>query len=85
MDGNDTDPIAICGFSIKFPQEATCADSFWEMMMEKRCAMTEFPANRIDPNGFYQPSNRMNTVSRELLACVCMFVLELPINNYLNY
>ncbi|KAK4107386.1 putative polyketide synthase [Canariomyces notabilis] len=56
------DPIAICGFSIKFPQDATSPDAFWKMLIEKRCAMTPFPADRMNLDGFYQTRNRVNTV-----------------------
>lgn len=42
VDGNEVDAVSICGFSIKFPQEATSADTFWEMMVDRRSAMTEF-------------------------------------------
>lgn len=63
LDGNDLEPIAICGFSIKFPQEATSPDAFWEIMCEKRCAMTEFPESRMNKNGFYRKQNTRNTVS----------------------
>lgn len=63
LDGDELDPIVICGFSIKFPQDATSPDGLWKMMMEKRCAMTEFPPDRLNLDGFYQKSNRLNTVS----------------------
>lgn len=64
IDGNGVDAVAICGFSIKFPEEATSADTFWEMMVNRRSAMTEFPTDRINSSGF-QPSSgkRSNTVS----------------------
>ncbi|RYP06667.1 hypothetical protein DL765_009401 [Monosporascus sp. GIB2] len=62
LDGDDSDPIAICGFSIKFPQEATCPESFWKMMLERRCAMTDFPPDRLDLRGFYCKKNRANTI-----------------------
>lgn len=64
VDGDESNAVAICGFSIKFPQEATSVDAFWEMMVKRRCAMTEFPADRINPSGF-QPSSgkRNNTVN----------------------
>lgn len=64
VDGNEVDAVAICGFAIKFPQEATSADAFWEMMVNRRSAMTEFPPDRINTSGF-QPSSgkRSNTVS----------------------
>jgi hypothetical protein len=63
LDGNDLEPIAICGFSIKFPQEATSPDAFWKMICEGRCAMTEFPQSRMNKNGFYRKENKRNTVS----------------------
>lgn len=63
LDGNDTDPIAICGFSLKFPQEATSSEAFWEMLIQKRCATTEFPASRLNLAGFRNPKNKLNTVS----------------------
>lgn len=63
LDGNDLEPIAICGFSIKFPQDATSPDAFWRMICERRCVMTEFPPSRMNKNGFYSKENKRNTVS----------------------
>ena len=57
------EPIAVVGFSLRFPQEATSPESFWEMLAEKRCAMTEWPKDRINLDAFYHPdSNRTDTV-----------------------
>lgn len=55
IDGNDGDSIAICGFSIKFPQDATSPEAFWKMIMEKRCAMTEFPSDRMKKKNDKRP------------------------------
>lgn len=56
-------PIAIIGFSLKFPQEATSAEGFWKMLTEKRCCMTEFPRDRANIEAFYHPdSDRLDTV-----------------------
>lgn len=63
IDGNDTDPIVVCGLSIKFPQDATSLHSFWQMISERRCAMTEFPSDRVNADGFYHATNRLNAVS----------------------
>lgn len=63
LDGNDLEPIAICGFSIKFPQDAISPEAFWKMMCEGRCAMTEFPQSRMNKDGFYRKQNAQNTVS----------------------
>lgn len=62
--GND---VAICGFSIKFPGDAVSAESFWHMLIEKRCAMTEFPASRFNKNGFYKQEKSLNTVQTPFL------------------
>jgi acyl transferase domain-containing protein len=49
----DNDPIAIIGFSLRFPQDADSAEAFWEMLYNGRCAMTEVPADRFAINSFY--------------------------------
>ncbi|KAI1141434.1 putative polyketide synthase [Hypoxylon sp. FL0543] len=62
VDENELDPIVICGLSIKFPQDATSPEAFWRMMVEKRCATTEFPPDRISTAGFYKPKKSANTL-----------------------
>jgi hypothetical protein len=64
VDGTIDNDIAICGFSLKFPQDATSAESFWRMMMDRHCASTDFPPDRINANGFYRSENTSNTVSK---------------------
>lgn len=60
---DEVDPVAVIGFSFKFPQEATTAESFWEMLDDGRCAMTEFPSDRLSIDSFYHPdNNRRGTV-----------------------
>jgi len=63
LDGTEADPIVVCGFSFKFPQDATSAEGLWQMMMEKRCAMTTFPSDRINLDGFHRENGRFSTVS----------------------
>lgn len=62
-DGDISNDVAVCGFSLKFPQEATSADAFWKLMVDKRCAMTEFPPERLCVDGFHQTGGKVNTVS----------------------
>lgn len=64
LDGNDNDdPIVVCGFSVRFPGEASSSERFWKMMMEKRCASGEFPRGRVNVDGFYSQGNSTsNTV-----------------------
>src|SRR3569833_2157560 len=59
FDGDELDPIAICGFSIKFPQDATSPDAIWKMLVEKRCAMTHIPDKRMNLDAYHQQRNRM--------------------------
>ncbi|KAG6353662.1 hypothetical protein INS49_005370 [Diaporthe citri] len=61
-DGDGATDVAICGFSFKFPQDATSGEGLWNMMAEKRCAMSEFPRDRVNTDGFYQKTNRINTM-----------------------
>lgn len=74
FDGDISNDIAVCGFSLKFPQDATSAEQFWKMILEKRCATTEFPPDRINVDGFHQKGNKTNTV-RTLMFTYCCFVL----------
>ncbi|KAI2936356.1 hypothetical protein CBS63078_867 [Aspergillus niger] len=62
LDGIDSNDIAICGFSLKFPQDATTPEALWDMMLQRRCAMTEFPADRVNVDGFYDQRSRPNTM-----------------------
>ncbi|RAH81722.1 ketoacyl-synt-domain-containing protein [Aspergillus japonicus CBS 114.51] len=54
------DPIAVVGFSLKFPQDADSSDGFWNMLHEGRCAMTEFPADRFNMDTFEGPKGASN-------------------------
>lgn len=62
LDGEDDDSVAICGFSIQFPGDALSAESFWRMMLQRRCSMTPFPSNRFDGHGFQGNTKSPNTV-----------------------
>lgn len=64
------EPIAVVGISLKFPEDAISEDSFWEMMLEKRCVSTEFPKERINIDAFHDSDpNQSNTVS----ICIVIF------------
>lgn len=52
-DGSVVEPIAVVGLSLKFPQEATSPEAFWKMLLEKRCAMTEIPPDRMNVDAFH--------------------------------
>ncbi|KAJ5721630.1 uncharacterized protein N7483_009564 [Penicillium malachiteum] len=52
------EPIAVVGYSYRFPGEAVNDGDFWQMLIDKRCAMTEFPSNRINVSGWCHPDKR---------------------------
>ncbi|KAJ8131580.1 hypothetical protein O1611_g2046 [Lasiodiplodia mahajangana] len=62
LDGNDADSIAICGFSIKFPDDATTAESLWRIIAERRCTTKQFPPSRISSQGFFHRNNLPNAI-----------------------
>ena len=63
FDQEKVEPIAVIGLSLRFPQDAVSVDSFWGMLMERRCAMTEIPKDRMNLSAFYHPdANRQDNV-----------------------
>lgn len=55
--------LAVIGFSLRFPGEACDEESFWKMILDGRCAMTEFPKDRMNIDAFYHPdADRTDTV-----------------------
>ena len=60
---NANEPVAIVGFSAKFPQDATSPDAFWQLLMEGRSAMSEVPSDRFNIDSFYHRNgDRLDTV-----------------------
>ena len=47
------EPIAVIGFSLRYPQDADSPTTFWSMLESKRCAMTDWPKDRINLDAFY--------------------------------
>lgn len=50
--------LAIIGLSVKFPQDATTPEAFWEMLREGRSAASRVPADRFNVDG-EQLNNRL--------------------------
>jgi acyl transferase domain-containing protein len=63
IEQDQLEPLAVIGFSLKFPDDAISPDSFWKMMMEKRCASKEIPKDRMNIDALYHPDiERRDTV-----------------------
>ena len=58
LDSDKEEPIAIIGFSLRFPQDATSPQTFWKMLMEKRNVMTDVPTDRFNVDAFYRSGKR---------------------------
>ncbi|KAI0198779.1 putative polyketide synthase [Astrocystis sublimbata] len=56
------DSVAICGFSIKFPDDATTAECLWKIIVERRCTTKQFPPSRINSQGFFHRNNLPNAM-----------------------
>lgn len=53
VDQDRLEPIAVIGFSARFPQDAKSPESFWQMLNEGRSAMTKVPEDRFNIHSFY--------------------------------
>jgi acyl transferase domain-containing protein len=59
------EPIAVIGISLRFPQDAVSEDTFWEMLLNQKCAATRYPEDRINIDGFYNSDpTKDNTVRK---------------------
>lgn len=57
-------PLAVVGMSLRFPQDADTAEAFWDMLISKRCASSDFPSERINISAFHYPdASRLDSLS----------------------
>ena len=57
------DPIAITGFSFRLPQGAEDDDTFWDLLVEGRNVMTEWPESRANVDALLNKNSTIkNTV-----------------------
>lgn len=57
------EPVAVIGFSLEFPQDATSPESFWQMLLDGVSASTTIPSERFNIHGFYHADHdRTGTV-----------------------
>lgn len=51
---NVDQPIAVIGMALRFPQDATSSEKFWEMLVDGRSARTEVPKERYNVDSHYR-------------------------------
>lgn len=57
-----SEPIAVIGFALKFPQQASTPAAFWDLLTRGGSARTEVPADRYNVEAFYRAeSNGVKT------------------------
>ncbi|KAK8023703.1 polyketide synthase [Apiospora rasikravindrae] len=62
----ETEPIAVIGMSFKFPGGAETPESFWKMLVERRCAASKYPADRFNVDAFWHPdSKKLNIINSQ--------------------
>ena len=49
------EPVAVVGIGCRFPGDVTGPDSFWELLVDGRNAISGIPADRWDAEAFYAP------------------------------
>jgi acyl transferase domain-containing protein/NADPH:quinone reductase-like Zn-dependent oxidoreductase/SAM-dependent methyltransferase len=47
------EPLAIVGMAFQFPSGAVTESAFWDMLTSQTCASSEFPADRMNIDAFY--------------------------------
>lgn len=52
-------PIAVIGMALKFPQDATSPEKFWEMLTNGRSARTEVPKDRYHVDSYYRSDSSL--------------------------
>ncbi|KAI0543496.1 putative polyketide synthase [Xylaria curta] len=63
-DGGLLRPLAVVGMSYRFPGGSTSDHNFWDMLISKRCASADVPADRFNINAHYDPdTRRLDTLS----------------------
>jgi hypothetical protein len=63
IDASSPTPIAIVGVACRFPGDASSPENLWNVLSNGKSAWREFPADRLNINGFYHPSVRSDSVS----------------------
>lgn len=65
--------IAVVGLDLKFPGDAANPESFYEMLLRGRSALSEIPSDRFSLDSFYHPdAERAGAVSLHLPSTILL-------------
>ncbi len=58
MSKTKREPLAIVGIGCRFPGDVNTPEEFWNLLIEKKDALTEIPKDRWDEDALYAPEFR---------------------------
>lgn len=50
-------PLAVVGLGMRYPGDVTDSEGFWKMMMERKCASSQIPSDRLNVKAHYHPDS----------------------------
>ncbi|KAL4784902.1 hypothetical protein BJX76DRAFT_367291 [Aspergillus varians] len=57
-------PLAVVGLALRYPGDAVSPETFWQMMMDRRCASSRYPSDRLNIDAHHNPTgNRHDSLS----------------------
>ena len=63
------EPLAIVGYSLKYPQDADTAEGFWKILVERRCVAERWPKERLNLDAFFHREDEKTVRGRWHISC----------------
>jgi hypothetical protein len=60
------EPIAVIGFSLRFPPDVNSSKAFWQMLVNSESGRCEVPPDRFNIDSFYHPNPAKAGAVRDL-------------------
>jgi acyl transferase domain-containing protein len=71
------EPVAVVGFGLRFPQDAMTPDTFWDFLMNRKCAASQWPKDRVNIDAF-------RNSARKEPSSVCMTYMIMLLNDVVD-
>ena len=69
--------VAVIGFAVKLPGDASSTSGYWRMLLEGRSAVTRIPKSRMNAEAFQgTQAGRFDQVSLPLIPVIDMFRMQ---------
>jgi acyl transferase domain-containing protein len=50
---SNIEPLAIVGLALRYPGDATDPNKFWKLMIDRQCASSKYPSDRLNVDAHY--------------------------------